>query len=49
LHLSPVPQPAAAVLGDRSGEALLLGDLVGALLANAEKLSDLDEANALAG
>src|SRR6266498_966171 len=35
---------AAAVLGDRSGEALLLGDLVGTLLAHAEELGDLDEA-----
>jgi hypothetical protein len=35
-----------AVLGKRSGEALLLGDLVGTLLAHAEELRDLDEADA---
>jgi hypothetical protein len=33
------------VLGDRNGEALLLGDLVGALLAHAEEFGDLDEPN----
>jgi len=31
------------VLGDRSRETVLLGDLVGALLAHAEELGDLDE------
>jgi hypothetical protein len=47
--LSLAPQPSTAVALDRRGDTPLVGDLVGALLANAEKLSDLDEANALAG
>jgi hypothetical protein len=32
-----------------SGEALLLGALVGTLLGHAKDLSDLDEVNAFAG
>jgi hypothetical protein len=41
----PAPHSAASVFGDRSGEALLVGDLVGSLLANAEELGDLDESD----
>jgi hypothetical protein len=43
LHLVTAPHSAAGVLGERSGEPLLLGDLMGALLAHAEELGDLDE------
>jgi hypothetical protein len=41
LHLEPAPHSAAGVLGKGSGEALLLGDLVGSLLAHAEEFGDL--------
>jgi hypothetical protein len=44
-HLVPAPNSAAGVLGKRSGEALLLGDLVGPLLGHTEELGDLDEAD----
>jgi hypothetical protein len=39
----PAPHSAAGVLGERRGEALLLGDLMGTLLAHSEELGDLDE------
>ena len=42
--LSPAPHPAAAVTFDRRGESRLVSDLVGALLAHAEELGDLDKA-----
>jgi hypothetical protein len=37
------PKPASTVSFDRRGEPPLVGDLVGALLAHAEELGDLDE------
>jgi hypothetical protein len=43
LHLVSAPHSAADVLGERSGEAILLGDLVGTLLGHAEEFGDLDE------
>jgi hypothetical protein len=43
LHLVPAPHSAAWVLGERRGEARLVGDLVGALLAHAEELGHLNE------
>jgi hypothetical protein len=39
----PIPQSAAAVLIDRTGESFLVGYLVGALLAEAEELADVDK------
>jgi hypothetical protein len=45
LDLVPAPHSAAGVFGERSGEALPLGDLMGALLADAEKFGDLDESD----
>jgi hypothetical protein len=42
-----VSAPASSVLGERSGEDLLLGDLVGALLAHAEEVGDLEESDRL--
>ena len=42
--LSPAPHPAAAVAFDRRGESRLVSDLVGALLAHADELGDLDKA-----
>jgi len=38
------PQAVATVTFDRRGEARLVGELVGALLAHAEELGNLDEA-----
>jgi hypothetical protein len=43
LYLIPAPHSAAGIFGERSGEAHLLGDLVGSLLAHPEELGDLDE------
>jgi hypothetical protein len=43
LHLVPAPHSTAGIFGERSGEALLLGDLVGTLLGHTEELGDLDE------
>jgi hypothetical protein len=43
--LLPIPQSSSAVLGNRSRKAVLVGELVGALLAHAEELSDLDQAD----
>jgi hypothetical protein len=43
LHLVPTPNSAAGVLAKRSGEPLLLGDLVGTLLGHTEELGDLDK------
>jgi hypothetical protein len=43
--LAPVLQTALTLAPDRSGEARLVGDLVGALLAHAEEFGDLDDAN----
>jgi hypothetical protein len=43
LHFVPAPHSAAGVLGERSGEAGLIRDPVGSLLADAEEFRDLDE------
>jgi hypothetical protein len=40
---APIPDAALTFTSDPRGEALLLGDLVSALLADAEELGDLDE------
>jgi hypothetical protein len=42
--LSSIPDPASYVLVDRRWETSLGGDLVSALLADAQKFGDLDEA-----
>src|ERR671918_859482 len=42
--LVPIPHPAAIILCDGSGEASLACELVCSLLANAEELGDVDEA-----
>jgi len=39
---------SSAILGDRSGEPILVCELMGALLAHAEELSDLDQADSRA-
>jgi hypothetical protein len=49
MHLVPAPHSAAGILGEGRREALLLGDLVGALLAHAEEVSDLDQAERSTG
>ena len=43
LDLTPIPQPASAVAGDRSGN-FLGGELMGPLLRHAEQGSDVHEA-----
>src|SRR5512132_415247 len=43
--LPPIPQPSSVVLGDRGREPILVGDLVDALLADAEEVGDLDKPN----
>ncbi len=45
LDLPPVPQPTPAVAADRSGEAALVGELMGPLLAHAEQGGDLHESH----
>jgi hypothetical protein len=45
LHLVPAPDSAAGVLGERSGETLLLGELVGTLLGRAEEFGDVHDAD----
>jgi hypothetical protein len=45
--LAPIPQPTSSVLGHGNREAGFVGDLVGALLAHAEELGDLDDADGL--
>jgi hypothetical protein len=45
--LPPIPQPSSVALGDRGREPILVGDLVDALLADAEEVGDLDDADDL--
>jgi hypothetical protein len=40
-----IPQAALSLAADGSGEAWLLGELVGALLAHAEEFGDVDQAD----
>jgi hypothetical protein len=47
LDLAPIPQPAATVFCHGRGEAGIVGDLVGALLAHAEEFCDIDDAEVL--
>jgi hypothetical protein len=44
--LSPRPQATSSVAFDRRGEGRLVGDLIGALLADAEEFGDLNETDA---
>ena len=41
--LAPIPHQSPAILGSRGRKAVLVGDLVGALLADAEELRYLDD------
>jgi hypothetical protein len=41
----PIPQPALSLAFDRTGEAGRVGDLVGLLMAHADELGDLDDAD----
>jgi hypothetical protein len=49
LDLAPIPQPTSTILGNRSREAVLVGDLVGALLGHAEEFGDLKRWRVLRG
>jgi hypothetical protein len=42
--LAPIPQPTLSLPSDRSGEARLVDDPAGSLMAHAEELGDLDDA-----